>query len=69
MCRPEEFLTPQDIRILLTNGASERSPLADAIFQRQCTRAVYDGRPLPSKVLQTLKHAGAVNGVELRLPS
>ena len=60
-------LTPQDIRISLTNGASERSPLADAIFQRQCTRADYDGRPLPGEVLQALEHAGAVNGVELRL--
>jgi len=60
-------LTPQDIRIFLTSSASEPSLLADAIFQRQCTRADYDGRPLPSEVLQTLDHAGAVNGVELRL--
>jgi hypothetical protein len=60
-------LTPKDIRIWVTNGASVRSSLADAIFQRQCTRADYDGRPLPSEVLQTLAQAGSVNGVELRI--
>lgn len=60
-------LTSQDVRIFLTNRAPGRVPLADAIFQRQCTRADYDGRPLSSEVLRTLEQAGAVNGVELRL--
>ncbi len=60
-------MTSQDIHIFLTDRAPERTPLADAIFQRQCTRADYDGRPLPSEVLRTLEQAGAVDGVELRL--
>lgn len=60
-------LTPQDIRISLTDAVPERSLLADAIFQRQCTRADYDSRPLPSEVLQNMEQTGAVNGVELRL--
>lgn len=65
--RADVELTSQDIRISLTNAAPERSSLADAIFQRQCTRADYDGRPLPSEVLQIMEHAGAADGVELRL--
>lgn len=60
-------LAAQEIRISLTNSVPERSSLADAIFQRQCTRADYDGRPLPREVLQAMEHAGAANGVELRL--
>jgi hypothetical protein len=60
-------LTSQDVRIVLTHSAAERVPLADAIFQRQCTRADYDGRPLPGEVLWALEQAGAGNGVELRL--
>jgi hypothetical protein len=59
--------TLQDIRISFTNSPPERSSLVDAIFQRQCTRADYDGRQMPSDVLHALEEAGAVNGVGLRL--
>ncbi len=60
-------LTSQAVRISLANAAPKRSALVDAIFHRQCTRADYDGRSLPSEALQTLERAGSVNGVELRL--
>ncbi len=60
-------MTAQGVHIVLTHRAPERAPLADAIFQRQCTRADYDGRPLPSEVLRRLEQAAAGNGVELRL--
>jgi hypothetical protein len=57
-------LTSRDVRMSLANAAPERSPLVDAIFHRQSTRADYDGRPLPSGVLRTLERAGSGNGVE-----
>ena len=38
------------------------SPLYQAIIARQCTRNVYDGKPLSSPELKLLESAGACNG-------
>ena len=39
------------------------SPLVEAIFQRQCTRADYDGQPPGNDVLKDLERAADRNGV------
>jgi hypothetical protein len=56
---------PQEVHIALNNSAPLRSPLVNAIFQRQCTRAEYDGQPLPNAMLKQL--AGAAERVGVRL--
>jgi hypothetical protein len=43
---------PKEVHVALDNAAPVRSPLVNAIFQRQCTRADYDGTSLPGDVLQ-----------------
>jgi hypothetical protein len=58
---------PQEIRVTLESGPPAPSPLVDAIFQRQCTRAEYDGRQLSSDVLQDLARAGDRSDVRLLL--
>src|ERR1700687_4488644 len=39
---------PQGVIVALENAAPLRSPLVDAIFRRQNTRAECDGQPLPN---------------------
>ena len=58
---------PQEIRVTLDDGPSVASPLVNAIFERQCTRADYDGQPLAGDVLRDLQHAAARSGVNLLL--
>src|ERR1700720_1705686 len=58
---------PQEVHVALDNAAPERSPLVNAIFQRQCTRAEYDGRPIPDGVLQELARAADRSGVRVLL--
>jgi hypothetical protein len=58
---------PQEVHVALDNAAPERSPLVNAIFQRQCTRAEYDGRPIPDCVLQELARAADRSGVRVLL--
>jgi hypothetical protein len=58
---------PHEIRVTLEAGRPVPSPLVDAIFQRQCTRAEYDGRPLASDVLEELEHAADRSGVSMLL--
>jgi nitroreductase len=55
-------------RIVVALAAAERAeaPLADAIPKRQCTRANYDGRPVPAADLARLAAAGG-DGVALLL--
>lgn len=60
-------LDTQQVHIALSQAAPEPSELVDAIFQRQCTRAEYDGRPLPQAMMQRLQQAAVAEGVELRL--
>ena len=57
----------QEVHVALDNAAPVRSPLVDAIFQRQCTRSEYDGQPIPNGVLQELALATDRSGVNLLL--
>ena len=57
----------QEVHVALDNAAPVRSPLVNAIFQRQCTRAEYDGQRLPNGVLQELAWAADRGGVRLLL--
>src|ERR1700687_4714121 len=57
----------QEVHIALTKPPPVRSPLVSAIFQRQCTRAEYDGQPIPKDVLQELARAADRGGVRLLL--
>ena len=57
----------KQVQVGLDNAAPVRSPLVNAIFQRQCTRAMYDGERLPSGVLQELERAADRGGVRLLL--
>lgn len=58
---------PQEVHVALDNTAPVRSPLVNATFQRQCTRADYDGQPMPNDVLQKLARAADRGGVRLLL--
>ncbi len=55
------------VHIGLHNAATITSPLANAIFQRQCTRADYDGQPTANDVLKQLERASHRPGVRLIL--
>lgn len=43
------------------------TPLLEAIPRRQCTRTVYDGKPVPAERLAALHSAASVDGVDMRL--
>jgi hypothetical protein len=58
---------PQEVHVALDNAAAVRSPLVNAIFQRQSTRAEYDGQAMPNDVLQELARAADLRGVRLLL--
>ena len=58
---------PQEVHVALDNAAAVRSPLVNAIFQRQSTRAEYDGQAMPNDVLQELARAADRGGVRLLL--
>ncbi|MEO1205490.1 MAG: Tat pathway signal protein [Pseudomonadota bacterium] len=64
-----EFGSPAEdhITISIDPGQPSRNGLAGAITKRQCTRAVYDGRPVGLEDLNTLRTAGALDGVECML--
>jgi hypothetical protein len=57
----------REVHVALDNTAPVRSPLVNAIFQRQCTRAEYDGQLMPNDVLQELARAANRGGVRLLL--
>ena len=59
--------SPQEVHVALDNAAPARSPLVNAIFQRQCTRSEYDGQPVPNDVLQELTRAADRGAVHLLL--
>jgi hypothetical protein len=63
----EVLFDPHQIQVTLESGPPAHSPLVDAILQRQCTRAEYDGHPLASDVLQDLERATDRSGVRLLL--
>src|ERR1700724_1570080 len=58
---------PQEVHVALDNAAPVRSPLLNAIFQRQCTRAKYDGQQMTNDVLHQFARAGDRGGVRLLL--
>jgi hypothetical protein len=55
------------LRLALEPTAAAASSLYQAIPQRQCTRAEYDGQPLTNDELRLLEQAGSGNGVQLVL--
>lgn len=55
------------VRIALDTAPATRSPLFEAIPQRQCTRGEYDGKPLSSEDLMRLERAGTGDGVRVML--
>jgi hypothetical protein len=57
----------QEVHVALDNAAAVRSPLVNAIFQRQCTRAEYDGQQITNDVLRELVRAADRGGVRLLL--
>ena len=59
---------PQDgLRVQLSKAVAAPEPLFDAIFRRQSTRALYDGRAAPPQELAALAEAGARPSVRLTL--
>lgn len=58
--------TPSDrIRYSFSSAAPRQPPLLAAIPMRQSTRAVYDGRPAPPTVMETLHQSARMPGVRL----
>jgi nitroreductase len=57
--------SPQGVQVALDDATPARSPLVNAIFRRQSTRADYDGQPMPSGVLRELEQAAARSGVSM----
>jgi hypothetical protein len=58
---------PQQVNVVFDTAPPVQSPLVAAIFQRQCTRADYDGQALPSAVLKELERAADRSGVRALL--
>jgi len=59
--------SPQEVRVDLNDAAPVHSSLVNAIFQRQSTRSLYDGRAVPNDVLQQLAGAADRGGVRVLL--
>jgi hypothetical protein len=59
------MFSPQGAQVALDDATPVRSPLVNAIFQRQCTRAEYDGQPMPNDVLLELERAAARSGMQM----
>ncbi len=55
------------VRVELAAAKAAASPLYDAIFERQCTRGDYDGKPLTTTELRQLEQAGSGPGVRVLL--
>lgn len=53
--------------VTLEPAEQQASPLFDAIPQRQCTRADFDGRPVNDEALELLLAAGTGRGVQVLL--
>lgn len=59
--------TTDAVRVRLEPTPASSSPLFQAIAERQCTRAEYDGKSLSSQELAVLQQAGNGNGVRVLL--
>jgi hypothetical protein len=55
------------LRIDLEPTRAVRTPLFQAIPERQCTRGEYDGRPIDSRELKLLERTGTGEGVQVLL--
>ena len=55
------------IVVALQPGPPVVHAMAEAILRRQCTRGLYDGRPVPAEDLRVLVAEAAGDGVEVRL--
>jgi nitroreductase len=53
------------IVVTLNAGPTLSSPMAAAIPKRQCTRSLYDGRPVPVTDVDKLANAAAGDGIEV----
>lgn len=55
------------VRVDFNAATPKRSPLFQAILNRQCSRVEYDGKPLSTETLRHLESAGRGNGVSVSL--
>ena len=62
-----EAASQDQVTILLDRSQPSSNELADAISKRQCTRAEYDGQALSAEILNKIRVAGSLNGVECML--
>jgi hypothetical protein len=53
------------VRVLLDRASPVRSPLANAIFRRQCSRTEYDGKPVPAAALAQMLGSAGGAGVQI----
>jgi nitroreductase len=58
---------PDSVFIALDHTVPSHPVLAEAITQRQCTRAKFDGRAVSSEDLGTVETAGSLSGVQCLL--
>ena len=56
-----------EIQVGLGGSGTAQNPLFDAIIERQCTRSVYDERPVPAADLQTMTEAARIAGCSVLL--
>ena len=63
----EPAVTPAGVQLTLTPGPSARSPLFEAIVDRQCTRSLYDGSAVSAADLRALEAATVAPGLRLLL--
>jgi hypothetical protein len=68
---PASFVADGDgeVRIDLARGPATSDPLFDAITERQCTRAEYDGRGVGTDVIAALEKAAMIDGCRVILIS
>jgi hypothetical protein len=64
---PFVLATGDTLRISLAPSKAVRSPLFQAIPERQCTRSEFDGQPLSNADLKLLESVGTENGVRVTL--
>lgn len=63
----EPAVTPAGVQLTLTPSTAARSPLFEAIVDRQCTRSLYDGSAVSAADLRTLEAATVAPGLRLLL--
>jgi hypothetical protein len=63
----EISMGPDRIEVMLEKTRPVRSPFFAAIPSRQCSRSVYDGKPLSTAEFRLLEQAGSASGVDVIL--